>query len=535
MVLGVLLGLGPRQASAAETTLDLSISYQDKDIGPTGFTGTVTVRPSRGVTVELWRGDLSELLATAAADATGRVALTFDEPTSPSVEVVAIALAEIAFEEGDRIRVFDHPSTLNLYAAQTAPVTLTAGATTPASLLVLADSPGDFQPGGMFHVVDWALTVRERLRLARPGGVPVKNLDVFTGPGINATFFVNLEPDARIVLWGGDAGGRGDTDFYDDTVLIHELGHHNGSLLGVDNTFGGLHSLTARIDPRLAFSEGWGTFFAGWITGSSVYIDTGDTVPGSAFVFDFEPPNFSSDLVRANNEGAVLAAMWDLYDGAGGAADADSDGADLAAGIARLIEQGIDQQNSTIHFEPIVARIAEASAGPTDDDALLAALRERVIEFAPLADVEVEGWGDGSLYVFPPENEGPFDFALPVASALSRRITSIAVNVEMTNPPPQLLRNEFRLDLLAPDGASYMLRDFVTDDRAGIMAWFGEPTWAAPADSFTPLDAARLEGTWTLRVTRRRTQGVLNPLRLHHFRLFVTSDIVGASDGIVAR
>ncbi len=53
-----------------------------------------------------------------------------------------------------------------------------------------------------------------------------------------------------------------DTDHFDDSVVIHELGHHMENACGKTDSPGGIHYGLYRIDPRLAWSEGWGNFFS---------------------------------------------------------------------------------------------------------------------------------------------------------------------------------------------------------------------------------------------------------------------------------
>lgn len=52
------------------------------------------------------------------------------------------------------------------------------------------------------------------------------------------------------------------TNHFDDYVIIHELGHHVENKCGQLLSPGGTHAMVARIDPRLAWAEGWANFFA---------------------------------------------------------------------------------------------------------------------------------------------------------------------------------------------------------------------------------------------------------------------------------
>jgi len=52
------------------------------------------------------------------------------------------------------------------------------------------------------------------------------------------------------------------TNHFDDYVIIHELSHHIENKCGQLLTPGGSHYITYRLDPRLAWAEGWANFLA---------------------------------------------------------------------------------------------------------------------------------------------------------------------------------------------------------------------------------------------------------------------------------
>ncbi|MGH7274150.1 MAG: hypothetical protein ACREIQ_06830, partial [Nitrospiria bacterium] len=69
-------------------------------------------------------------------------------------------------------------------------------------------------------------------------------------------------------------------------------------------------------DIRLAWSEGWDTFFGGAVLGSSAYIDTvgGDPPGNGASAIDLETRSSNSPLIYTTNEGAVTTVLWDIFD-----------------------------------------------------------------------------------------------------------------------------------------------------------------------------------------------------------------------------
>ena len=84
------------------------------------------------------------------------------------------------------------------------------------------------------------------------------------------SFYVRTEN--QLFINGGVLGNVSskDTDHFDDTVIIHELGHHVEDVCGKIDSPGGTHYGLYRIDPRFAWSEGWGNFFGAHIVHNNI-------------------------------------------------------------------------------------------------------------------------------------------------------------------------------------------------------------------------------------------------------------------------
>ena len=107
----------------------------------------------------------------------------------------------------------------------------------------------------------------------------------------------------------GEAGR--DTDEYDPHVIIHEWGHYFEHNLSRMDSMGGLHSLSDKLDPRLAFSEGWGNALAAIVTGDPNYKDSSGSSQETGFQIDFE------NMTRRTgwfSEGSVAAIIYDVFD-----------------------------------------------------------------------------------------------------------------------------------------------------------------------------------------------------------------------------
>ncbi len=81
------------------------------------------------------------------------------------------------------------------------------------------------------------------------------------------SFYLKDDTTHELYINGGRLGNISsqDTDHFDDAVILHEMGHHIEAVCGRMDSPGGMHYAQYRIDPRLAWSEGWGNFFAAHI------------------------------------------------------------------------------------------------------------------------------------------------------------------------------------------------------------------------------------------------------------------------------
>jgi hypothetical protein len=119
----------------------------------------------------------------------------------------------------------------------------------------------------------------------------------------------------------GDASD--DTEEFDDHVIAHEWGHYFEDNFSRSDSPGGGHSIGDRLDPRLAFGEGWATAFAAMALDNPLYCDTG--VPGTAAGFGIGAETGSYDGRGWYDEISALRFIYDLYD------TADDGGADTVA------------------------------------------------------------------------------------------------------------------------------------------------------------------------------------------------------------
>lgn len=160
-------------------------------------------------------------------------------------------------------------------------------------------------------------------------------LSYFSTSGANSFY---LPGYSRLFILGGVNGNttRSDTDHFDPSIILHEYGHFLEDAFSNTDTPGGNHYGDRQIDPRLAWSEGWGNFIQAAILNSPYYIDTVGNIEGctlsninSCTDFNFYIPiedvdsncgTFAGcDEPEVADEGnfrefAVTRFLWDLID-----------------------------------------------------------------------------------------------------------------------------------------------------------------------------------------------------------------------------
>lgn len=106
----------------------------------------------------------------------------------------------------------------------------------------------------------------------RAGFNPAQYVYPSSDPSTLGTLSFYLRGQNQLYINGGRLGNMKtqDTDHFDDSVIIHELGHHIEDVCGKMDSPGGTHYGHYRIDPRLAWSEGWGNFLGAHIIRNNI-------------------------------------------------------------------------------------------------------------------------------------------------------------------------------------------------------------------------------------------------------------------------
>ena len=225
---------------------------------------------------------------------------------------------------------------------------------------------------------------------------------------IGNSFFRRIGNNTREILLLGNENS--DTDEYDRHVVIHEFGHYFEDALVRADTIGGAHSNGDRLDPRVAFSEGWGYAYAGIATGDPVTRDALGFGQASGFQIDVE----SNNVLNPGwfSEGSVQSIIYDIV-------DLDADGVDaLALGFAPvydLLTGGMAASVSPITIFSFVAMLKQQNP---DDSAAI----DAIVNAQEIASTTIDEFATSES-----NDEGRGSDVLPVYSNLT--IDGSSVNV----------------------------------------------------------------------------------------------------------
>ena len=281
-------------------------------------------RPARRVTVQFVEG--TSPLATANTDLDGNYSVTV--PANRTGFIRAMAWSVQGGPPGWSFNVLDNTSNNTQYTLDGTP--LTSGDVNSVRNLHApsgwtGNGYGAQRAAAPFAILDTIQTAASYVAAADPT-IVFPQLNIHWSPDNIGSFGANGVPDPMTgelgtSFYGASATANGiyllgeedqDSDEYDEHVIAHEFGHYLEHRFGRSENLGGPHGRGDRLDPRVAFSEGLATGFAGLALGNPAYRDAGGTAQQFASGFNIEG-QFSS--ARGwYSEQSVWELVYDLVD-----------------------------------------------------------------------------------------------------------------------------------------------------------------------------------------------------------------------------
>jgi Putative metal-binding motif/Bacterial pre-peptidase C-terminal domain len=279
--------------------------YVDREFDGNGFTGAEPQRPIRFADVQVIDG--TKIVGAGVTDADGN--FVFRVQDSRVRDIYIRCLARHQTSTGTPIDVRSGNQSGTIWSVRTQ----TFLSHDPAQDLFIGSNVAVPDAGGeAFNLYDNALLGTQYLEVLRGQGSAPLLLIVFNAanPNLSST-------SGNTITQARNAG-------YDDTVLLHEMGHYVVNNFSKSDSPGGTHHLSdCNQNLMLAFDEGHATFWGLSVRRyfnlphSSLYVrTTGQPGPGNLqFSFDVET-QLPFVCYGATSETTVYSALWDIDDGA---------------------------------------------------------------------------------------------------------------------------------------------------------------------------------------------------------------------------
>jgi hypothetical protein len=303
--LGLFLMLAGTAPCLADWSATGRFLYVDREFDANGFTGVEPQLPIRFADVQVVEG--SKILASGVTDAQGNFTIAVQDSRVRDIYVRCLARRQTS--NGVPIEVRSGNQSGDIWSVRTQTF---LGHAPNQNLFIgsLAAIPG--AGGEAFNLYDVAVLGSEYLQFLRGGGSAPMLLVIFNAanPNLSST-------SGNTITQARNAG-------YDDTVLLHEMGHYVVNNFSSSDNPGVVHHLSdCNQNIVVAFDEGHATFFGNSVRRhfnlphSSTYVrTTGLAGPGNLqFSFDLET-QLPFVCYGATSETTVYAALWDILDGA---------------------------------------------------------------------------------------------------------------------------------------------------------------------------------------------------------------------------
>ena len=349
-------------AAVANVTISGTVRYarpQFLNVSPFGLDyANVVYRPLRGVIARALDASTQAVLASGATDANGSYSFVLPGNTQISVQLVARLQRDNAqpLPRWD-VRVQDG-------VPGTAPYTFTSVAfnssqgTQDVDIPIGINSSGAGtgpRASGPFAVLDTIYSAIQTILTVAPAA-NFPTLIVDWGSQSAGTFF-STNGGQHIALM---ADLTEDTDEFDQHVVAHEFGHYVERNFARSDSLGGEHRIGDKLDPRVAFGEGFGYAFSAIVLGDTLvrdtFVDNGISV-GGGFSVEINPPNLQTAGPGCwCSETSVWSILWDLYDSV-------PDGFDtVQLGFAPIWDVLTNAQRTTPAFTSIFSFITALNA-----------------------------------------------------------------------------------------------------------------------------------------------------------------------------
>src|SRR2546428_995827 len=306
-----LLGLALLAGTCAPALADYNVSgrfvFVDREFDASGFTGAEPQLPIRFATVEVVEG--TKIKGSGVTDANGNFLIHLLDTATRDIYIRCLARRQTTTAVPLDVRSLNQPADVWSIRSQTF-----VGHPPNQDVFIgtLSAVPG--AGGEAFNLLDATILGSDYLvSLRGPGSYPLLYI-VFSAINPNLSSY---NPSNNSITQARNAG-------YDDTVVLHEMGHYVvKNFYRTDSPAGEHHLSDCNQNLMLAFEEGHASFFGlsarrfANKPHASLYVrTTGLPGPGNVqFYFDAET-QLPFVCRGSSSETTVYSPLWDLNDGA---------------------------------------------------------------------------------------------------------------------------------------------------------------------------------------------------------------------------
>ncbi|MFQ5543085.1 MAG: hypothetical protein ACE5FY_01885, partial [Nitrospiria bacterium] len=223
MTASATVGVVSTNQGAANIILSGKVSYEDKVFNQDGFTGTIDPKPVRNTVLELVAIDGFKPIATGATDGLGNYTLTANNSAQRGGIYLRI-ISKTDPASDTKITVQSNPFDQALLAFRSSSMDDSLSQAQPFNAqnnILVTVSSGI---GGAFNILDALSSASEFVQNSGPCPPPLTDcipplLTAYWERGSEDGTSFDSELSAISILGGG--GSNGDTDEYDDSVIIH--------------------------------------------------------------------------------------------------------------------------------------------------------------------------------------------------------------------------------------------------------------------------------------------------------------------------
>ena len=360
--------------------------------------------PIRGVIVEAVDA-AEQVIASTMSDADGDYRLSLDAETDIRLRVKARLLSTSAASWD--VKITDNTVDDALYALQGSLASTGNRAAQTRDLHAphgwTGQSYGESRSAAPFAILDNIYTAVNSFAAVDPN-IDFPELEIHWSTR-NRSAFGNLSDGSigsSAYHRDGESGAifilgqeNVDTDEYDQHIIIHEWGHYFEHQMSRADTIGGPHALRDRLDPRVAFSEGWGNALSAILTGDPIYRDSSGREQGTGFTYDVEAEVI--DQPGWFTEASIGAIVYEVFNRSSNGVN------DIAAGLAPLYNV---MRNETYRTSPVFTTIFAFADGLREEGSLSSPDIDALLESHSISGVGADGSGE--------LNNGAIQSALPV-------------------------------------------------------------------------------------------------------------------------